>query len=297
MRLLTSRARLLGYAEKALALLPRQLDPALAGVVGLVAFLAKPEQRRVVADNQSIARSRTTTGLFGRARAGLWSLAAHYFYARYWVDMLRLPRLTPRDIAQAVDTVDALTFAARRRRGQPMIMVLAHVGNWEWGGAWASLTLGGLTTVAERLEDAEMTDWFLRQRRALGMDIVLTGSDSLRPLLRALRDGRLVALLVDRDLTGTGEVVEFLGRPVRMPIGPAILAAATGAPIVPVAAYQAPHGRVRIEFLPEILPQAALDRRIEVTRLTQRVADAVADIIRSAPAQWHNFQPLSESLP
>lgn len=282
----------------ALAHLPTCLDPLLAATAGTVAFLASPSRRRTVAANQALARG-VALEANGHVdpRALCWALGAYYFYARYWVEVLRLGHLDAREVARAVEPVNALDFVASRWRGEAAIVILAHVGNWEWGGAWASVALGGVTTVAERLADEGMTSWFLRHRQALGMEIVLTGRDSFRPLLRALRAGKVVALLVDRDLTGTGTVVDFLGRPTRMPTGPAVLATATGAPIIPVATYQAPRGHQRIEFLTPILPRRTRDRSGEVERLTQAVADAVAAIIARAPAQWHNFQPYQDPGP
>lgn len=291
MSLVPARARWLELASATLAHLPSAVDPLIGAAGGIVAFVANPARRRLVAENQAAARGAVlTTNARDRLRGGWWALSAHCFYARYWVEILRLAHLSPSQVAAMVQPVNALDIIASRRRGEAVIAVLAHVGNWEWGGAWASAALGGVTTVAERLTDESMTDWFLRHRQDLGMEIVLTGRDSLRPLLRALAAGKLVALLVDRDLTGTGRVVEFLGRPTRMPTGPAVLATMTGAPIVPVATYQAPHGRHRVEFLTPILPRRTGDREAELQRLTQEIADAVAGIIARAPAQWHNFQ-------
>lgn len=280
-----------------LARVPPSLDPSIAAVAGTVTLLATPRRRSTVVANQAAARGIVLDdGPRDQLRGHWWALQAHYFYARYWVEILRLARLEPSELAPMVQPVDALDFVATRRRGEPVIVVLAHVGNWEWAGGWASVALGGVTTVAERLADEEMTEWFLRRRRALGMEIVLTGPDSLRPLLRALHTGKLVALLVDRDLTGSGTLVQFLGRPTRMPSGPAVLATLTGTPIVPVGTYQVRHGRHRIEFLPPIVPRRGADREKEIARLTQEVADAIAAIIAKAPAQWHNFSPYQDPL-
>ena len=64
----------------------------------------------------------------------------------------------------------------------------------------------------------------------------LTGAErSPYGILRErLRDGGVVCLLADRDLTASGVEVSFFGETARMPAGPAALALATGAALLPV---------------------------------------------------------------
>lgn len=287
-----SKARLLQVGATIVGRLPRWVDPLLWSVTGTTSYLTNPSRRGVVRENQRLAlQARFATKVVSSWRLEHSTYKAHYYYARYWVEILRLGTLGLSEVVLCVDTVASEEFIARRLARQPTIAVLAHVGNWEWGGAWASLACNGVTAVAERLEDPAMTQWFLDARRRLGMEIVLTGGDVARSLLRALREGDLVALLVDRDVSGTGEPVEFLGQRVPLSSGPGVLSVMSGAPIFPVGTYQRRGGRQEVRFFPPIYPPTEGTRADRVGLVMRDVAAAIEAIVQEEPSQWHNFQP------
>ncbi len=102
------------------------------------------------------------------------------------------------------------------------VVALPHSGNWDLAGAWACVTRLPVTTVAEALPNGDFES-FLRFRERLGME-VLSHRDpgALIKLIGAVRRGRLVCLLADRDLAGRGLPVRWRGHPITMPAGPGI---------------------------------------------------------------------------
>ena len=147
-----------------------------------------------------------------------------------------------------------------------------------------------VTAVAERLEPPELFYRFVAYRRALGLEILPLeeGSATTRALLRVLRDGGIVCLVCDRDLTGGGLEVDLFGAPARMPAGPAALALRTGAALLPAAVYHARRpmhweGVVR----PPLSPATSGDQRADVQALTELLAGELQGLIARAPEQWH----------
>ncbi|GAA4353893.1 phosphatidylinositol mannoside acyltransferase [Angustibacter luteus] len=224
------------------------------------------------------------------ARSGLRS------YLRYWCDSFRLPDWDEQRIVSTVRTEGDEPVRAALASGQGVVMFLGHLGNWDHAGAWATLQLQPVTTVAERLKPEQLFDRFVTFRERLGMTIIpLTGgSDVFRSLLRVLRGGGFVPLLADRDLTDGGVEVDFLGEPARMAVGPAALALATGAALFAVTIRYEPTSRGRHGIVITWHPQIATDDvgtgRAAVTALTQRCADHLAAAIRSHPQDWHMLQ-------
>lgn len=277
--------------------LPRALDPVLWSAASLVSYLGNEKRRSVVRGNQLLAlRARFGSHGFTRGQLELSVFRAFYFYARYWVEVLRIQSLSPEEVVRGVDLINADEFIARRMASEPTIAVLAHVGNWEWGGAWVSLACNGVMAVAEALEDVGMTEWFLAARERLGMEIVLTGGDVVRALLKGLRQGKLVALVVDRDVSGTGEMVDFLGTRVPLSSGPGVLSVMSGAPIYPVGTYQRRSGRQEVKFYPPIYPPTDGNRSERVTEVMKQVAAAIEAIVKEEPGQWHNFQDYGSDI-
>ncbi|WP_153397089.1 phosphatidylinositol mannoside acyltransferase [Ornithinicoccus halotolerans] len=229
-------------------------------------------------------------------RAGLRS------YARYWVDVFRLPALGPADLAARVRTVGDAAPRGDLAEGRGVVLFLGHLGNWDTCGAWATHHFAPVTTVAERLHPASVYEAFLRHRRSLGMTIYPLGEPGLLGILaRAARAGECVPLLADRDLTGDGVVVRLCGQPVRMARGPAAIALATGTALYPVSVHyepgpsgrDGPH-RVVIDFGPraELTDGGTGDRAEQLQALTQQCADHLGRTVAAHTEDWHVLQPV-----
>ncbi|WP_062908678.1 phosphatidylinositol mannoside acyltransferase, partial [Mycobacterium avium] len=160
-------------------------------------------------------------------------------YARYWREAFRLPSMDLTELGRRLqDSVrgeDNLDAALRAGRGA--VIALPHSGNWDMAGVWLAQSHGTFTTVAERLKPESLYRRFIAYRERLGFEVLpLSGGE--RPpfevLCDRLRANRVVCLMADRDLTRTGVQVDFFGEATRMPAGPAKLAIATGAALLPV---------------------------------------------------------------
>jgi KDO2-lipid IV(A) lauroyltransferase len=214
-------------------------------------------------------------------------------YLRYWSEAFRLPAWSPErlrtsfDLIQGLDDLDGAVAA-----GKGAIMVSSHSGNWDHAGAWACDRYGGIVTVAERLKPAGLYDKFVDYRESLGMEVLPHGEDTtFRMLLRRLKEGKLVCLVADRDLSGSGVHVDFFGETASMPAGPAMLSLMTGAPIMPVDLWHVKGGLKARVRSPLPVPESG-DREARVTALTQSMADAFANAIGEHPADWHMMQRL-----
>jgi lauroyl/myristoyl acyltransferase len=227
-------------------------------------------------------------------------------YMRYFGETFALSSLRPEQISARVREVG--TEAARQdlADGKRVIIAVTHQGNWDLAGAWATLNLAPVTTVAERLEPESLFQEFLDFREGLGMTILpLTGGgDVFRELLRYVGRGSgpgVVPLLADRDLTRRGVEVDLFGYRARVAAGPAALAVSTGAPLYTASIHYerlrrerrraagSPWGIV-IEFLPVDTSLKGRARSERVATITQAWVDQVAAGIAAHPADWHMLQ-------
>ncbi len=230
--------------------------------------------------------ARVRPGASGReldelTRAGVRS------YLRYWCESFRLPAWPLADVVRRTRTVDEARLRDGYARGRGVVVVLPHMGNWDWAGAWACATGMPLATVAERLEPARLYDQFVAYRRSLGMEILpLDGQATVDRLVERVSAGGLVCLLADRDLSRAGVEVLLCDQPARMPRGPAAIARRTGAPLLPVTlTYVGDDMEVTIH--PEV-PHADGDEGL--VTMMQGVADAFTGAFRAHPQDWHMMQ-------
>jgi lauroyl/myristoyl acyltransferase len=218
-------------------------------------------------------------------------------YSRYWLETFRLPTMDLDEVAAGVRTntegIEHLDRAMAAGRG--LILALPHMGNWDVAAIWLIKHGVPFTTVAERLRPESLYNRFVRFREGIGMRVVaLTGGP--RPaaeiLAARLRAGECVCLVADRDLSRSGVNVEFFGATARMPAGPALLAATTGATLLPVGLWFTDDGGwgQHIGAPVDLLEQHRMRERVATG--TQTLANAFAAHIAAHPSDWHMLQRL-----
>jgi KDO2-lipid IV(A) lauroyltransferase len=214
-------------------------------------------------------------------------------YMRYWCDAFRLPGWSRERILDSIRIIDDHHLADALATGRGAVVALPHMGNWDHAGAWATLAHSPVVTVAERLKPEDLFEKFLAFRRGLGMDVIpLTGGEPVFPYLsQKLREGNLIALLGDRDLSNSGVPVRFFGSKAKFPAGPAALAVDTGAVLLTAQLYLE-DGRNVVRFHPPVEVPAEGERSRRIFRATQLVADQIEVSIRERPTDWHMLQRL-----
>ena len=215
--------------------------------------------------------------------------------ARYYVEVLRVPSLTPAVFAERV-IVERPEIVEEAFAGGPAIFASPHFGPIELPALYLA-DRSGKTFVApmETVDDPPLQAWFERTRGSLGVRIV--GLRAARRALQAeLRAGGYVGIVADRDVAGGGIEVPFFGAPAPFPIGPALLAIETGARLYAVSVRRLPDGRVtgglrRIEIA------ADGSRRERIRSTLAGLAAAFETAIAEAPEQWSGaFFPIWPDL-
>lgn len=181
--------------------------------------------------------------------------------------------------------------------GGGVILALPHIGNWEFAAVHPLRVGVPLVAVAEDLADPEMTAWYREMRARIGIRVELAGDPTVtRTLVRALAANEAVALVTDRDVTGSGAPVEFFGETTSMPVGPGTLARLSGAPLLPVACYLTDRGH-RIVVRPPVPVPRTSDRRADARAAVATLAGEFEHLVAADPTQWHLLQPQWPSDP
>jgi lauroyl/myristoyl acyltransferase len=148
-----------------------------------------------------------------------------------------------------------------------------------------------MTTVAERLKPEKLYLYVASLRASKGITLVPIDS-FLRPLFQALHNNQIVALAADRNLTGTGTVVDFFGAPCLLNDGHVNLALRTGARLLPAYSLRNPDNSYEAFVLPALDIQPTGERARDVRIGMTQVAKALESFIGEHPEQWVMFQPI-----
>ncbi len=218
-----------------------------------------------------------------------------FHLAYYWADLFRFAQLPPEQLRALVvggDLSDLEPLRAARDAGDRVILITAHVGNWELGAmlaGQADLPVS-VVYVPDEFGDAELFRSLLRRMGSVE-EIAIRPDDrfSSLPVLRAFEQGRIVALQGDRDFSDSGLAFPFFGAPARFPRGPFHLARMTGAILVPTFIAYTPRHRFEIEVGEPIAVERSADRDGDVRRAMAGWVRVLERAVERWPTQWYTF--------
>lgn len=260
---------------------------------GLLFFACSPGARRVIRENL-----RRVRGAEGGWREGRDVARTFVHYAQCLAEGLGADR--PDAEAARCEVVGVEPLLRSINTGRGAVLVTAHVGPWDAAAALLCRRLGArLTLVMAEEADPDARRLHDAVRNTSGVDVVRDGAGplSVLGLVRTLKAGGLVALQLDRPApSGRAIEVELLGRRASVPLGPFLLAAHAGVPLVVLltrrVAFQS--YTIKVHAPLELAPRPTLG---ELKVAAQGVADRVQEFILEDPTQWFHFGAERESAP
>jgi predicted LPLAT superfamily acyltransferase len=176
--------------------------------------------------------------------------------------------------------------------GRGVILVSAHVGNWEAAGRLLRERVATNFSVAMVRAEANALNAYLDKTQNAGLRIIpLDDADGGLQILAALRRGEAVAMHGDRFLPGARvRRMPFLGGEAAFPEGPFQLAALAGCPVITCFALRAGRRRYAFRaFAPQTLAGNSPRREADVEGALRLYAARVEAAVRENPCQWFNF--------
>lgn len=283
-------------ASHVLGVLPLGVSWPLFRLGFLAGYVLWPAKRRII-----LANAGRILGPAADERA-VRTLARRIYqtYARYVVELMRLPsrpadelaRLVIADGDRGVSSFQAV-FDRLRAEGRGMIAVSCHIGNIEALAAAFAAHGWPAYGLADDTAYPELYELLQAQRRRWGIEVL--GWRNLRGVIRALRDGAILGLLVDWGYRPDDVPVRLCGAWTTLPSGPAVLAARTRAAIVPVVCRRRRDGTFEAEHFEPI--EVHEDTPASIVEATQALATAIEAMILAAPEQWYTFKPMWPAAP
>jgi len=173
-----------------------------------------------------------------------------------------------------------------RAAGRGVVYVTGHFGNWEFYGV-AFGWLGEPVGVVARPLDNPALEARLTAFRTRSGNTVISKRRALQDILRLLRQGAGVAILVDQNVQEQdGIFVEFFGRPAATTTVAAALAVKTGCALLPVHCEVRPDGRYKFVYGRPLEWKATGNRQDDIARLTQELTTVIEGWVRERPEQW-----------
>jgi KDO2-lipid IV(A) lauroyltransferase len=225
-------------------------------------------------------------------------------FALYVAEMIDVQGWDTETVLDSLDIEGEEHFAEAEAHGKGIIFVSGHMGSAEIAASIVLLRGYRITSVIEGGYPEFVRDWIVACRRRMGVRL-LPASRSGMSLVRALRHGEIVALVIDAGVSSDdGITVDFCGMKTVFPAGPARLARLSGAPIVFGLAVRGPGGkpepgtsrRFHVFVEPPILSDRSIGGEEDALNITQRIASTFERYVRRYPDQWYAFRSMWPQL-
>ena len=172
-------------------------------------------------------------------------------------------------------------------RGKGLIIVVGHLGNWEFAGVASVLRGLRATSVARPLDNRWVNDHLVRARAWTGQEVVYK-KDALRRLVPRLREGRVVVIPSDQNVRSGGVFVPFFGRTASTVKAAALLCEKYGTPLVVASKHRTGRSRFHhvIEFSEPVVASDFPDDGRRQEHITAHFTRKLEESIRRHPAQY-----------
>ncbi len=216
----------------------------------------------------------------------------------YLVEFFLMRKLVTPEFIRDCVSIEGLNHLDKAMDHQKGVIVLsAHLGNWELGAACLS-TLGyPVHAVALPHKQQLVNDLFNAQREAKGITIIPSHL-AVRQCLKTLREAKVVAIVGDRDFKGGGKPMDFLGKTALIPRGAAALSLKTQSPILPVFFTRENDGFYKLVICDAISPgvntNISKEEDIE-NHMMKKIVHVIEKKIKQNPSQWMMFREFWES--
>ena len=201
-------------------------------------------------------------------------------------EFLCLPRFT----VSALNTLVSITNRDYVRelyaRGNGLIFLSAHFGNWEPLAQAIPVGIGIPVHVIVKPQSNKYVDRIISRWRTSFGNFIIPMESSVRELLKSLREKKAIGMAADQAAAKESLFVPFFGREVPTYEGPAMFSLKTGAPLIIGVAVRLPDGKYEAQFTE--VPSSDLEgyTRENVATLTKRHVAMTEAVIRKYPDQW-----------
>jgi KDO2-lipid IV(A) lauroyltransferase len=263
---------LVEYIVARLAIAAVAVFPSLSNVIAKLLDKLVPRLRRIALKNLTMA---------GFSSPELIADGVFRSISRLLATFTRLPRLTPQNISTLIRYDGLENFQTALARGRGVLVATAHLGNWELSAfchAWMTAPMH----IVVRPIDNPRIDALVERYRGLSGNHIIEKKDAARGILKALKRGDAVGILMDQNTTlDQGVFIDFFGMKACAGTAFAKLAHHSGAAVVPgFALWSNEEQRYILRFYAEIRMSG------DITEDTQRVHAQLESVIRQYPDQW-----------
>ena len=201
-------------------------------------------------------------------------------------DFVENQGISKEELLQKVTIHNEHFYTEAKKEGKGVIFLTAHYGNWELLPLCMGATYGKLWGVGRNLDSKKMNAVLQKNRNQFNVHM-LEKAGAIRGLLKALKNGENVGLLVDQNTSEKeGILINFFGKLARHTPSVALISRKTATPIVPAYITTNDYKSYHITFYEPIFTEKTDNSEEDIRKSVQAQADITQKIIEKKPNEW-----------
>jgi Kdo2-lipid IVA lauroyltransferase/acyltransferase len=262
-------------------IIPRQTWLMFCGMLGAIAYYFASETRKLTIRHLGMAfPEKTSKEIIQLAKNTFKMLGKNSgeILRSTGVDNLA-------DLQKFIITTGEENIKLAQVKGKGIVFIACHLGAFDL--QVTNMAMRGLNPniVGTPLKDKRLNDLLWQHRNKFGAVAIERGKETFR-MLKVLKSGGSVALLIDQDTKVKSCFVDFFGMPASTPVGATVLALKTGAAVIPTYIYLDKDGFQHMCILPEIPMHITGNEEADIIYNTQVFTNFIEQAIRQHPDQW-----------
>ena len=264
-------------ATALLKFIPEKCADIIVKILSFLWYILDKKRRKIVEENIKII-----TGKKDRQLVKNTFLNFGYIYK----DTLNIPNISANYLGKYIQGEGIDNLGKGLKRGKGVILVGAHLGAWEIAGPYLASCGYPLFSVAEsKGPGMKFFNFYRKYRERFGSKVIRLEEKNISiNILSLLKKNKVIPLIADRDISGTGRVFKFFGKNAKLPIGPAYISKKSGAPICIGFMVRKERGYYGYIFSP-VYPE-----KESIQGLMQKIINVFEREISKYPDQWFVFE-------
>jgi len=254
---------------------------ALGRAIGTLAYVIDAPHRRIAMRNLRLAFPDWSPEKIRQTAKRVFQ----HFGATF-IEICQLATYSKDDVMARVQVVGVERWKQELDGNQGLILVSAHLGNWEFGTQLTACFMQKPTLgVVKKIRFKPLNQWVHNLRTRFGIHVIYK-KGALPDMRQALRRNGVVGLLVDQSRRKESVDVNFFGHRVPATPAAAFLGLRCKSPILPIFCVREASGQLTVHVDEPIDIKRTGNLRADIQANTQLITAAVERMIRRYPEQW-----------
>lgn len=216
-------------------------------------------------------------------------------YGLYLADWAKLVAMDTKKVLSRFSIIEgSKTFREAQKNGKGIILLAAHLGNWELGGLFFGSSGIPINIITAKDEVSEIANIRASVRGLHNVKTITIEDDPFYfiDIVNALKRNEIVAMLIDRYERNNGVLIDFFGEPAYFPPGPVLLARSTGCVVLPAFTVMDKDGNYKTAVGSIIKMEFSDDKERDIYVNLKKIVKVFEQYIKEYPDQWYNFTPI-----